>query len=128
MKLLEKGQENDMKVSWEDQNNINKFSKFTLRLDKLLLTIENRKQEYEYLQDLETELELLDDELIKYKIGDCFVSLSVEKVQERLEQDTLKIKTALDRDDDEILELKEEMAKLKAVLYGKFGSSINLEK
>ena len=128
MKLLEKGQENDLKVEWSDQDNINKFSKLSVRMDKLNQKHSELKQEYEYLQDLEQELDLLDEETLKYKVGDAFISQSIDQVELRLNKDMERIKKELESDDCKIQELQQEMARLKAILYGKFGSSINLEK
>ena len=60
------GEETDVDVSWEDQQNINSFSKLNLKLDRLEETQTETKREKEYLDDLSTELELADeDELFK---------------------------------------------------------------
>ncbi|KAJ3258973.1 hypothetical protein HK103_003114 [Boothiomyces macroporosus] len=66
MKLLDEGQENDQPVTWEDQENINKFSKYNIKLDALEDKFKKYVTEKEYLDDLKMELELADeDELIK---------------------------------------------------------------
>lgn len=66
MKLLNEGEDNESQVTWEDQNNINKFSKLNVRLDTLDVKYEAKKTEKEYLEDLSNELELADEEeLIK---------------------------------------------------------------
>ena len=66
MKLLNEGEDNESQVTWEDQNNINKFSKLNVRLDALDTKYEAKKTEKEYLEDLSNELELADEEeLIK---------------------------------------------------------------
>jgi hypothetical protein len=43
MKLLGEGQENDSQVTWEDQNNINQFSKLTIRLESLEEVYDKKK-------------------------------------------------------------------------------------
>ncbi|CAB5343784.1 unnamed protein product [Rhizophagus irregularis] len=64
MRMLNQDEEADVEVTWEDQQKINSFT---------------RK---EYLDDLTEELELADeDDRIKYKIGEAFISISVEQAQ-----------------------------------------------
>ncbi|KAG0092141.1 hypothetical protein BGZ93_000505 [Podila epicladia] len=130
MRMLEKDEEEgDIQVSWQDQQNINTFSKYNARLQDLEETYEAKKTEKEYLDDLASELELADeDELVKYRIGEAFVSLSLEAAMERIN----KSQEELDRD-IEILKAQmdeaiEKMDGLKKVLYARFGNAINLEK
>jgi prefoldin subunit 4 len=61
-------------------------------------------------------------------VGDCFVSLNLEDCQTRIEDDQTILNQELDQFKDEIDSLNGQMAKLKALLYGKFGNTINLEK
>ncbi|KAI8897229.1 Prefoldin beta-like protein [Globomyces pollinis-pini] len=129
MKLVDKKDEVDVEVTWEDQNNINKFSKLNARLDVLEEELKTKTTEKEYLDDLVMELELADeDELIPYRIGDSFVSLSLEQCQERIESEQSDIVKQVDDYQNDVNSIHSEMAKLKAMLYGKFGNSINLEK
>ncbi|KAF9585619.1 hypothetical protein BGW38_001528 [Lunasporangiospora selenospora] len=128
--MLEKDQEEgDIQVSWKDQENINAFSKHNAKLQDLEETYEIKKTEKEYLDDLAMELELADeDEPVRYRIGDAFISLSLEAAQERISKSQEEL-------DKEIGELKtqmdqavEKMDELKKVLYARFGNAINLEK
>ncbi|KAJ3307015.1 hypothetical protein HDV03_003342 [Kappamyces sp. JEL0829] len=140
LRLLNEGQDNDAtavssfsgiltSVTLQDQISINSFSKLNLRLDNLQDLIASKKTEKEYLEDLSSELELADeDEPVKYRIGDCFVSMSVEAVQARVQKDTQALEEELGIHVDEVDAINKEMAKLKAVLYGKFGNTINLER
>ncbi|KAF9337918.1 hypothetical protein BG006_001496 [Podila minutissima] len=130
MRMLEKDEEEgDIQVSWQDQQNINTFSKYNARLQDLEETYEAKKTEKEYLDDLASELELADeDELVKYRIGETFVSLSLEAAMERIN----KSQEELDRDIEALKaqmdEAVEKMDGLKKVLYARFGNAINLEK
>ncbi|KAF9392021.1 hypothetical protein CPB97_004611 [Podila verticillata] len=130
MRMLEKDEEEgDIQVSWQDQQNINTFSKYNARLQDLEETYEAKKTEKEYLDDLASELELADeDELVKYRIGEAFVSLSLEAAMERIN----KSQEELDRDIETVKaqmdEAVEKMDGLKKVLYARFGNAINLEK
>ncbi|KAK3827367.1 MAG: Prefoldin beta-like protein [Linnemannia gamsii] len=130
MRMLEKeDEEGDIQVSWQDQENINTFSKYNAKLQDLEEAYESKKTEKEYLDDLAMELELADeDEPVRYRIGEAFVSLSLEAAQERisksqdeLDQEIEGLKTQMD-------EAVEKMEGLKKVLYARFGNAINLEK
>ncbi|KAG0365099.1 Prefoldin, subunit 4 [Gamsiella multidivaricata] len=130
MRMLEKDEEEgDIQVSWQDQQNINTFSKYNAKFQDLEESYEAKKTEKEYLDDLASELELADeDEPVRYRIGETFVSLSLEaaqerisKAQEELDSEILVLKTQMD-------EAVEKMDELKKVLYARFGNAINLEK
>ena len=75
------------------------------------------------------ELLLLDDdEGVPYRIGDSFYSLSPDEATERMEGEKGVVEGEIRRMEEETESIKEELAKLKVALYGKFGNSINLEK
>jgi prefoldin subunit 4 len=63
----------------------------------------------------------------RYKVGDCFVSLSQPQVLELLEKSTNSIDTEVDELKARLETVQEEMGELKKALYGRFGRSINLE-
>jgi prefoldin subunit 4 len=122
MKLLEEGENNDSEVTWEDQDRINKFSKLNVKLDRLESMFTTKKTEKEYLEDLSNELELADeDELIKYfiltryRVGECFVSLTLEECQARIEQEQQLINGELDKFEEVIGGVNKDMAKLKVL-------------
>ncbi|KAL2912232.1 hypothetical protein HK105_208300 [Polyrhizophydium stewartii] len=126
---LKEEEETDAQVTWEDQRNINMFSKLNIRLESIEEQYEAKKNEKEYLDDLTVELELADeDEPVKYRIGDAYVSLSLSDAQGRIESEQAQLTQELESFSNRINGIKTEMAKLKALLYGKFGKSINLEK
>ena len=115
-------------VSWEDQSAINTFSKLVNRLALREGLLETRKQDKEYLEDLEGELELADeDELIPYKVGDAFMNLTLDLVQSRLENEKSTVDDEVDSLESELASIREEMDELKVKLKSKFGDSINLE-
>ncbi|KAF8247492.1 Prefoldin, subunit 4 [Wilcoxina mikolae CBS 423.85] len=111
-----------------DQDKINRFSTLHQKQSSLQTELESKHQEKEYLTDVTSELELADeDELVPYKIGDSFLHLPLEEVQELLEKSTEKI-------DEEIAEIEKRidgnrqvMDGLKVELYEKFGKAINLD-
>jgi prefoldin subunit 4 len=87
------------------------------------------QQEKEYLDDLSMELELADeDEPVRYKIGDAFVHMPLEKALERISADSEKVQADIDDLKSQMDVVHGQMEELKKALYGKFGKSINLEK
>ena len=77
----------------------------------------------------EMELLILDDgEGVPYKIGDSFYVLTTEEAAERMEEEKGVVQGDIGKMVEEIDSIKEELENLKVQLYGKFGSSINLEK
>ena len=64
----------------------------------------------------------------RYRIGDAYVSISLEEANERIAAEDSELSTELDDITSKMETINKEMAKLKAILYGKFGKSINLEK
>jgi prefoldin subunit 4 len=127
--ILEKSQETDAQVSWEDQQNINKFSKLVQKLDYIEQVQADRKQELELLIDLLAEIELNDEEeAVKYKIGEAFIQMTTAKAKEMIDRKESELKENLKDLDDEQSTINKELAKLKQLLYAKFGNSINLER
>jgi len=63
----------------------------------------------------------------RYRVGEAFVHLPLEKAQERLASDQERVQAELTRLQDAADECKTVMQDLKLHLYSKFGSSINLD-
>ncbi|KAJ2597926.1 hypothetical protein GGF39_002851 [Coemansia sp. RSA 1721] len=126
---LQREEEREVEVNWEDQNRINQFSKLNTRMDRLEDEYKAQKTEKEYLDDLAMEIELLDeDEPVLYKIGDAFVKIPLEDAQARLEKAKEDIDSCVDDLDSQITQISTEMDELKKTLYAKFGQAINLER
>ncbi|KAI9350702.1 Prefoldin beta-like protein [Obelidium mucronatum] len=90
---------------------------------------EDKKKDREYLEDLEQELELADDEEpVRYKIGDAFIHMFSEAAQGRVVGDKDQVISEIETLKTEMDDLSVEMEALKKVLYARFGKSINLEK
>ncbi|KAK9318366.1 Prefoldin subunit-domain-containing protein [Lipomyces starkeyi] len=130
LQMLPPGQETpDVQVSWEDQQRINDFSKLNSRLSELEDQYRQKQDENEYLEDVGTEIELVDeDEVVQYKIGSTFYWLKQSEVVERLEKQTDIVAAELNDLEDKVRSIKDEMDELKRVLYKKFGNAINLER
>ncbi|KAG9233811.1 Prefoldin subunit-domain-containing protein [Amylocarpus encephaloides] len=118
----------EVEVRREDQDKINKFSRLHQREIAIEEELKDKSKEREDLEDVSNELELADeDEKIPYKIGDGFVSLPLEEVQEMLSNSTSRIEEEVAALEDKLGEIREEQDALKVDLYARFGKSINLE-
>ena len=134
MRLLNENEEVDVEVNWEDQQNINLFSTLNIKLENYEAEYEKVKKEKEYMDDLQQEIEQLEllsedeNEKVKFLIGDAFIEITIPECQELIEEKLSTFEKQLDDYQAKIDDANEQMAKLKAILYGKFGKSINLEK
>ncbi|MCJ1475514.1 hypothetical protein MMC13_004177 [Lambiella insularis] len=118
----------ETEVRREDQDKINKFSRLHQREMLLEDELKLKAKDKEDLEEISNELELADeDDKVPYKIGDSFFSLPLPQVQEMLASSTEKIEEEVSVVEEKLGELREEMQKLKVVLYARFGRSINLE-
>ncbi|XP_047428721.1 prefoldin subunit 4 [Mugil cephalus] len=119
----------DVHVTFEDQQKINKFARNTSRMTELKNEIEEKKKTLQDLQDASDDLMMLDDDslLIPYQIGDVFLSHTQEETQEMLEA----AKEALEREvrglEERVSAIQQVLSDLKVQLYAKFGNNINLE-
>jgi prefoldin subunit 4 len=130
MELLPEGQKNtSTEVTWNDQQKINKFSTLIGKKDEAADELTKLKTEKEYLDDLLLEIELIDeDEKIQYKIGEVFVFLEHDKAIARLEKSNEELDVKLKLTETAIADIDQKLDVLKAQLYQKFGSNINLER
>lgn len=129
MELLPEGQKNTTKVTFEDQQKINEFSKLIMRKDAIEQELNIQRQEKEYFDDVSLELELIDeDEPIKYKVGVIFLHLKQKEVVEQLERDLESTQARIDELESEEEGLDSQLKELKSILYAKFGDNINLER
>ncbi|KAG7831871.1 hypothetical protein KL920_000206 [Ogataea angusta] len=129
MELLPEGQKNTTEVTWQDQLKINSFSTLISKIDALSATLDENKQEKEYLDDLALEIELVDeDEKLNYKIGDSFVLMKQSEIVDRLEKDQELLDSKISELESQIEDIDQELNNLKKLLYAKFGNAINLER
>ncbi|KAI9592168.1 Prefoldin subunit-domain-containing protein [Syncephalis fuscata] len=129
LRMLEKDEEADTEVAWADQQHINEFSRLNTKVSDWEDQLADKKKEKEFIDDLLGELELADeDEPVRYKIGEAFVELPLEQVQERLAKEQSVLTDQIDKIDEQMSTAQTRMTELKAILYGKFGKAINLDK
>ena len=85
---MKKAAAEDVNVTFEDQQKINKFARNTSRITELKEEIEVKKKQLQNLEDACEDIMLADDDclMIPYHIGDVFISHSQEETQEMLEE------------------------------------------
>ncbi|XP_043690528.1 probable prefoldin subunit 4 [Telopea speciosissima] len=124
---MQQGGGSETEVTWEDQQNINKFGRLNNRFHELEDEIRFAKETNENLEDASNELILTDEEVVRFQIGEVFAHMPKEEVESRIEQMqevNCKNLEKLEEEKDSVLA---QMAELKKILYGKFKDSINLE-
>ncbi len=122
--------ESEAQVTADDQKKINRFARLNTRLEELKVDDKRKQSDLQNLNDAADELLLLDDsdtEGIPLKVGETFIEYSGESAQEKMEELKLRLEKEIAGISGQEDTIKAEMSKLKADLYGKFGSSINLE-
>ncbi|KAK9838815.1 hypothetical protein WJX74_003844 [Apatococcus lobatus] len=117
----------DADVTFEDQQQINSFSKLHLRSKDILAEIKVKKSEVEELEDAGNELILADEEEVRYHIGECFHHVPVSDAEDLLQTAKDVAEAELEKSQGELEQLESKMKELKKALYGRFGNSINLE-
>lgn len=119
----------DVNVTFEDQQKINKFARNTSRITELKEEIGVKKKHLQNLEDACDDIMLADDDcfMIPYQIGDVFISHSQEETQEMLEEAKKTLQDEIDALESRVASIQRVLADLKVQLYAKFGSNINLE-
>ncbi|XP_040009668.1 prefoldin subunit 4 [Xiphias gladius] len=119
----------DVNVTFEDQQKINKFARNTSRMTELKSEIEAKKKSLQNLQDASDDLMMIDDDslLIPYQIGDIFISHTQEETQEMLEAAKEALEQEVKNLEEQVSAIQQVLGDLKVQLYAKFGNNINLE-
>ncbi|KAJ0014684.1 hypothetical protein Pint_20479 [Pistacia integerrima] len=123
----EQGGKSDTQVTWEDQQNINKFGRLNNRFHELEDEIKIAKETNENLEDAGNELILTDEDIVRFQIGEVFAHVPKEEVETRIEEMKEVTSKKLEKLEEEKESIVAQMAELKKILYGKFKDSINLE-
>ncbi|CAL1606355.1 unnamed protein product [Knipowitschia caucasica] len=119
----------DVNVTFEDQQKINKFARNTSRMTELKNEIEAKKKSLQNLQDAGDDLMMLDDDalLVPFQIGDVFISHSQDETQEMLEAAKETLEQEVSTLEGRVSSIQQLLGDLKVQLYAKFGTNINLE-
>ncbi|GAB4836010.1 Prefoldin subunit 4 [Ancistrocladus abbreviatus] len=124
---MQQGTGSDTEVTWEDQQNINKFGRLNNRFHELEDEMKIAKETCDSLEDASNELILTDEEVLRFQIGEVFAHIPRDEVETRLVQMTEETNKKLEKLEEEKESVLAQMAELKKILYGKFKDSINLE-
>ncbi|CAD6213683.1 unnamed protein product [Miscanthus lutarioriparius] len=124
---MQQGDGTEAQVTWEDQQNINRFGRLNNRLHELQEEIKLAKETNENLDDAGNELILSDEDVVRFQIGEVFAHMPRDDVETRLEQMKEDAAKKLERLEEEKESILAQMAELKKILYGKFKDAINLE-
>ncbi|CAK1586195.1 unnamed protein product [Parnassius mnemosyne] len=120
--------DSDVHISFEDQQKINKFARLNAKVDDIKDELKVKQNDMKNLEEAVEELSLADDtEKIPYLIGEVFVCQSLEDTLKSLEETKSKKENEISELEAKSEAIKAQMSELKAHLYGKFGSHINLE-
>ncbi|XP_004931476.1 probable prefoldin subunit 4 [Bombyx mandarina] len=120
--------DSDVHISYEDQQKINKFARLNAKVDDYKDELKVKQNDVKNLEEAVEELSLADDsEKIPYLIGEIFICQNLEITLKNLEEAKAKKIHEIHDLEEKCEELKSQMSDLKAHLYGKFGSHINLE-
>ncbi|PNT74407.1 hypothetical protein BRADI_1g14290v3 [Brachypodium distachyon] len=124
---MQQGDGTEAQVTWDDQQNINRFGRLNNRLHELADEIRLAKEANENLEDAGNELILSDEDVVRFQIGEVFAHMPMDDVETRLEQMKEEAAKKLERLEEEKESILAQMAELKKILYGKFKDAINLE-
>lgn len=119
----------DVNVTFEDQQKINKFARNTSRITELKEEIEIKKKQLQNLEDASDDIMMMDEDSVRvpYQIGDVFISHSQEETQEMLEAAKETLQAEIKALELRVETIQKILSDLKVQLYAKFGSNINLE-
>ncbi|KAJ1463183.1 hypothetical protein M885DRAFT_556896 [Pelagophyceae sp. CCMP2097] len=134
----------DVEVRRADQALINEFGRLNAKLHERRGDVDAVKKTMEELDDAATELAMGDGGGVKCVAaapggdalrtfaslmlgGESFVDVEEDAATEYCEQEQAKLQAELDEHDGVISKIQARQKELKTILYGRFGSNINLE-
>ncbi|XP_029469325.1 prefoldin subunit 4 isoform X2 [Rhinatrema bivittatum] len=129
MRMNDEQAAEDVNVTFEDQQKINKFARNTSRITELKEEIDDKKKQLQNLEDACDDIMVLDDDTpkIPYQIGDVFICHSQEETQEMLEAAKKNLQDEIAVLECRVGSINQVLCDLKVQLYAKFGNNINLE-
>eukprot|EP00518_Triparma_eleuthera_P002389 CAMPEP_0182458852 /NCGR_PEP_ID=MMETSP1319-20130603/4096_1 /TAXON_ID=172717 /ORGANISM="Bolidomonas pacifica, Strain RCC208" /LENGTH=134 /DNA_ID=CAMNT_0024657621 /DNA_START=187 /DNA_END=591 /DNA_ORIENTATION=+ len=125
--MLTREQEVDVEVLPQDQANINEFGRLNARLHEARGEKEAYEGRLERLDDACTELMMGSGDNVFVMLGDAFISCTEDDATKHCEDQVEKFQQIVDKLSEETDQILERQKELKTELYGRFGSSINLE-
>ncbi|KAH8246299.1 hypothetical protein KR038_012001 [Drosophila bunnanda] len=118
----------DVHISFEDQQRINRFAKHNARMDEFKAELELKRNDLKCVEEALEEIELFDeDENIPFLVGEVFLSHKLGATQDLLKETKDQVLKEIANIEAKAKVIKAEMDELKAHLYQRFGSNISLE-
>ena len=127
--MLAREDEVDVQVRKVDQDKINEFGRLNTRVGELKDEIAALDKDLTAYEDAEEEVMLIEGEedALKIQFGDCFLDVEEEDVEEELSRLTKLAEERKEAFGEELAGHIERQGELKAMLYSRFGKTINLE-
>jgi len=120
--------DDDVEVRLEDQQRINAFGRLNGRMHDIEEDVKAKQSQYDLLDDAANEIILADDdEPIRYAFGECYLEMTKDQADEMLEKQKGAVEDEINGHKGELKKIQEQLEDLKAKLYGRFGTNINLE-
>mmetsp|Transcript_21397 Transcript_21397/g.42731 ORF Transcript_21397/g.42731 Transcript_21397/m.42731 type:complete len:127 (+) Transcript_21397:20-400(+) len=116
----------EVEVRFADQQNINEFGRLNNRLQEISDDRDKLRTEMAGLDDANTDL-MMGVDGCRLLIGETYVECSEEYATEYVERLQERTQGAIDEFDAEEESIRARQEELKKELYGRFGTSINLE-
>lgn len=117
----------DTQIHREDQLKINQFSRLNMKQHELKDDIKKLKEELDNLEDATMMIEESMGEDLKLFVGEAMIEVDEDRATKYVEKMQEEKQTELEELQDELEKTEDECKSLKAHLYARFGSSINLE-
>jgi prefoldin subunit 4 len=130
MELARADERPEVRMTSADKDKINLFSRLLVQKANLSSRLATRATLRQLHDDAAEELLLLDDDKaaeVQFNVGDAFFFEDKDAVEEAVERVRDDLTHDIDALNAEAGEVRIEIARLKKVLYAKFGSTINLE-
>jgi prefoldin subunit 4 len=104
----------------------NTFLLFPARVKEVDFSL--KQKQLEDTEDAESEITFADDDSkCDLVLGECFFETEKSKAEEMLRTKSTSERKSIEENKEELTSVERAMEQLKGHLYGKFGSSINLE-
>ena len=105
-------QDKEIHILLEDQQKINQFARLNNRLEEFKDDMKSKKTEIQTLEDAGTDMMMLedDDEKIPYQIGEVFVEMTQDEVQETLDKTKETLEEEVTKLEEKANEIKSQMS------------------
>mmetsp|Transcript_75 Transcript_75/g.190 ORF Transcript_75/g.190 Transcript_75/m.190 type:complete len:128 (-) Transcript_75:25-408(-) len=118
----------EVTVRKQDQVLINEFGRLNAKLHEIRADRALLQKQLEELDDATTELAMGDGDNVQLMLGgESFIDVEEDFATEYCEAEQEKLQAEMDAFDSEVTTIEARQKELKSVLYGRFGSNINLE-